>query len=51
MKAEVVNEGTDITIVAYGTQLRVAMMAAQMAKKEGISCEIIDLRTILPYDE
>lgn len=52
MKAEVLQEGKDITIISYGTQLRHARMAAQMAKdKEGISCEIIDLRTILPWDE
>lgn len=52
MKAEVIKEGTDITIISYGTQLRYARMAAAMAQeKEGISCEIIDLRTIIPWDE
>ena len=51
MKAEVMQEGTDITIVSYGTQLRHVRMAAAMAAKDGVSCEIIDLRTILPYDE
>ena len=50
-KAEVIKEGTDVTIIAYGTQLRHARMAAALAEKEGISCEIIDLRTILPWDE
>lgn len=51
MKAEVMQEGKDITIVSYGTQLRHVRMAAAMAQKEGISVEIIDLRTILPWDE
>lgn len=51
MKAEVIKEGRDITIIAYGTQLRHARMAAAMAEKEaGVSCEIIDLRTIMPWD-
>lgn len=50
-KAEIIQEGTDITLIAYGIQLRVARMAAQMAKEElGVSIEIIDLRTILPWD-
>ena len=50
-KAEVLKEGKDITLIAYGLQMRHARMAAQMAEKEGISVEIIDLRTILPWDE
>lgn len=50
-KAEVLKEGKDITIVSYGTQLRHVRMAADMAEKEGVSVEIIDLRTILPWDQ
>ena len=50
-KAEVMKEGSDITIIAYGTQLRHVRMAAALAEKDGISCEIIDLRTIIPWDE
>ena len=51
-KAEVIQEGTELTLIAYGLQLRTARMAAQMAKEEmGVSIEIIDLRTILPWDE
>lgn len=50
-KAEVMQEGTDITIISYGMQLRQVRMAASRAKEAGISCEIIDLRTILPWDE
>ena len=51
MKAEVMQEGSDITIVSYGTQLRHVRMAAALAKEEGISVEIVDLRTIIPWDE
>jgi len=51
MKAEVIKEGKDLTIVAYGVQTRHARMAAALAEQEGISCEIIDMRTILPWDE
>ena len=43
-------EGKDITIVGYGLQIRKIILASEMAKKDGISCEIIDLRTILPWD-
>lgn len=50
-KAEVLKQGTDITIVSYGLQMRQARMAVALAEQEGISCEIIDLRTIYPYDE
>jgi 2-oxoisovalerate dehydrogenase E1 component beta subunit len=50
-KAEVLQEGSDITLVSYGLQMRHARMAAKMAEEDGISVEIIDLRTILPYDE
>lgn len=50
-KAEVIKEGKDITIISYGLQLRHVRMAVESAEKEGISCEIIDLRTILPWDE
>ena len=50
-KAEVMQEGTDITIVSYGMQLRIVRMAAEKAKALGISVEIIDLRTILPWDQ
>jgi 2-oxoisovalerate dehydrogenase E1 component beta subunit len=50
-KAEVMKEGKDITIISYGSQLRHVRMAVALAEKEGISCEIIDLRTIMPWDE
>lgn len=49
-KAQVVSEGTDISLLAWGAQMEVIEQAAEMAKKEGISCEIIDLRTLAPWD-
>ncbi|QYJ69621.1 alpha-ketoacid dehydrogenase subunit beta [Shewanella sp. FJAT-51649] len=49
-KAEVVREGKDITLVAWGAQMEIIEKAADMASKEGISCEIIDLRTLAPWD-
>ena len=49
-KAEVIREGTDVTMVAWGAQLRTLRAAAETAQREGISCEVIDLRTILPWD-
>ena len=49
-KAEVVQEGKDITLVGYGASIRQLKMAAKMVEEKGITCDIIDLRTILPYD-
>ena len=49
-KAKVVKEGEDLTIVAWGMALVLAYEVAQSLQKEGISAEVIDLRTIAPYD-
>ncbi|WP_340680185.1 transketolase C-terminal domain-containing protein [Paraglaciecola sp.] len=49
-KAEVVKVGCDITLLAWGAQIEVIEKAAEMAEKDGISCEIVDLRSILPWD-
>ncbi len=49
-KAEVVREGTDITLLAWGAQMEMIEKAAEMAERESISCELIDLRTIMPWD-
>ncbi|WP_192036914.1 transketolase C-terminal domain-containing protein [Halomonas sp. YLGW01] len=49
-EAEVIKEGSDITLLAWGAQVEVMEQAAELAEKEGISCEIIDLRSILPWD-
>ncbi len=46
----IVREGTDVTLVGWGAQVHVISKACEMAALEGISCELIDLRTILPWD-
>lgn len=50
-KAKVVQEGTDITVVAWGAMLRETQKALDLIKDENISVELIDLRTIQPIDE
>lgn len=50
-KAEVVKAGSDITLLAWGAQMEIMEKAVQMAEQDGISVELIDLRTILPWDE
>jgi pyruvate/2-oxoglutarate/acetoin dehydrogenase E1 component/TPP-dependent pyruvate/acetoin dehydrogenase alpha subunit len=47
---EVIKEGDDVTIVSYGSTLRVVMEAANTLEKQGISCEIVDIQTLLPFD-
>jgi pyruvate/2-oxoglutarate/acetoin dehydrogenase E1 component/TPP-dependent pyruvate/acetoin dehydrogenase alpha subunit len=47
---EVIRHGTDITIVSYGSILRIIDDAAQQLERFGISCEIIDVQTLLPFD-
>ena len=49
-KSEIVSEGSDITIVSYGSTLRVVQEAAQELDKMGISVEIVDPQTLLPFD-
>jgi pyruvate dehydrogenase E1 component beta subunit len=48
--ANVVQQGTDVTVVTYGAMMRDTQKALAMAKKAGISIELIDLRTIYPLD-
>jgi len=50
-KASVHRQGTDITIVTYASMVWEAVEAAEELEKEGISVEIIDLRSLLPYDK
>ena len=49
-KAEVVRSGTDVTLVTASRALQLGLQAAETAAVEGISCEVIDLRTIAPLD-
>lgn len=49
-KADVKRKGDDVTIVSFGKIMKVALAAAEELQKEGISAEVIDLRTIRPFD-
>jgi 2-oxoisovalerate dehydrogenase E1 component len=49
-KAKVVREGTDLSIITYGALVQRSLVAAKQAQQEGISVEIIDLRSLAPYD-
>ncbi|RTQ98738.1 alpha-ketoacid dehydrogenase subunit beta [Halomonas nitroreducens] len=49
-EAEITKEGSDVTLVGWGAQMEVIDKAVELAEKEGISCEVIDLRCILPWD-
>ena len=49
-KADVKREGKDVTIVAYSRMTVLSLLAAAELEKEGISCEVVDLRTLAPLD-
>jgi len=49
-RAHIVKEGKDISLVAWGAQVSVIQKAASMAQAEGISCTVIDLCSLLPWD-
>ncbi|GBC04919.1 hypothetical protein RclHR1_05950003 [Rhizophagus clarus] len=51
-KAEILKSGKDVTVVGYGSQLYTLERAIQLAEKDipGLSCELIDLRSLLPWD-
>lgn len=49
-KPEVLKEGTDITIVTYGSMCRIVMDAARQLEEFGISAEVIDVQSLLPFD-
>ena len=49
-QARVLRQGTDVTLVAYGQMVTVALQAAEFAQEEGRSIEVVDLRSISPID-
>jgi len=48
--ADVKREGTDVTLIAYGAMVHSSLKAAEELEKEGISAEVVDLRTVQPLD-
>ncbi|MBO9130328.1 alpha-ketoacid dehydrogenase subunit beta [Bacillus sp. 165] len=49
-KAEVKREGKDVSIISYGAMVHAALKAAEELEKEGVSVEVVDLRTVQPLD-
>ena len=47
---EIVKEGKDVTLVTYGSTLRIVLEATETLDKMGISCEVVDVQTLLPFD-
>lgn len=47
---EVLKEGTDVTIVTYGSMCRIVLEGVAELEEKGISCEVIDVQTLLPFD-
>jgi len=47
---EILREGHDISLVSYGSTLRIVMEAAEFLEQFNISCEVIDVQTLLPFD-
>jgi pyruvate/2-oxoglutarate/acetoin dehydrogenase E1 component len=50
-KAKVRREGRDLSVITYGAMVHVALDAAEKLQQEGIDVEVLDLRSLLPYDE
>jgi len=48
---EIIREGTDVTLVTYGASCRIAEQASELLSNVGISVEIVDVRTLLPFDK
>ena len=49
-KAKIWREGTDVTLISFGIGMQYALDASETLEKEGVSCEVIDLRSIRPID-
>jgi 2-oxoisovalerate dehydrogenase E1 component beta subunit len=50
-QAVVVREGSDVSIISYGPSVSTAMKAAEAAAEDGISAEVLDMRSVVPFDE
>ncbi|MCY7288304.1 MAG: alpha-ketoacid dehydrogenase subunit beta [Cryobacterium sp.] len=49
--AAVLREGTDVTLIAYGPTVKTALATAELAVAEGLSIEVVDLRSLSPFDD
>ena len=49
-QARIVRDGTDVTLVAWSAAVQLCERAAVLAEQEGISCRVVDLRTLVPLD-
>ncbi|MBA2744947.1 MAG: transketolase [Flavisolibacter sp.] len=47
---EIIHEGDDVTIVSYGSTLRIVTDAVKMLEQQGTHCEVVDVQTLLPFD-
>ncbi|MFM7157920.1 MAG: alpha-ketoacid dehydrogenase subunit beta, partial [Bacteroidota bacterium] len=50
-KARIVQEGRDASIICYGSAVHMALEVADRLQKEGVSIEVVDIRTLVPFDE
>ncbi|TDK63448.1 alpha-ketoacid dehydrogenase subunit beta [Bacillus salipaludis] len=50
-KGKKLKEGKDVTVIAWGAMVPVALKAVEQAEKQGITCDVIDLRTLYPIDK
>jgi 2-oxoisovalerate dehydrogenase E1 component len=50
-RARVAREGSDVTLVGYGATTWTCLEAAEVLESEGVAAEVVDLRTLVPYDE
>ena len=50
-KGKIRREGTDVTVVTYGTGVHMSLFAAEKLEAEGVSVEVIDLRSLIPWDK
>ena len=50
-KAKRIMEGNDVTVIAWGAMVPVAVQAAEQMKEQGVYCDVLDLRTLYPLDK
>lgn len=50
-RAQVLREGSDVTLMAYGPTVKTALQSAELASVEGLDIEVIDLRSLSPFDD